>query len=434
MVRVAFLLLSNPLAAAALTLEEAVNLSLTRNERAASADEVTRAAEARVGQARSFLLPDLTLLGDYTRRSHETTRTVDGVTSTLQSRDGREARLNLEQTLFDAQAWPLLQSARRARTAARYDARDTKRLLAFETADTYLTVLAADRVARAAGERLELAERNLEEVRVRFDAQLVSSNDVTLAELEAASAERELVRVRGLARTARLNLGQLLAVDIAESDSLIIPNMLLVDAARPVDEFPVPKSQAVERRPDVQAERARAAAAHSIAREPLMRYLPDLDFLGTAWSTNEAGFTGDDTDWTVGLGLTWELFDGGAREAERSERAALARAAEFDLAHLERRVAVDVEAAQVAVESQQASLARAEVAVNAARRNATETTELYRRGLLRAFEVVDANVQLFEAEVERTSAQYELALAYLDLRAAVGLDPLDTMAVEEVEP
>jgi hypothetical protein len=284
-----------------------------------------------------------------------------------------------------------LQSARRARDAARYDARDTKRLLAYETAESFLTVLAADRVARAAAQRLELAQRNREEVQVRFGAQLVSSNDVTLAELEAASAERELVRVRGLARTARLNLGQLLAVEVAEDDSLTVPRDLLVAAAQPVAEFPVPKSQAVERRPDVQAGRARAAAAHSIAREPLMRYFPDLDFLGSAWSTNESGLSGEDTDWTVGLGLTWELFDGFERESDRSERAALARAAELDLAHLERRVEVDVETAQVAVESQQASLARAEVAVDAAQRNANETSELYRRGLLRAFEVVDAN-------------------------------------------
>ncbi len=432
MVQAGFLLLSSS-PAAGLTLEEAINLSLTRNERAAAADEETRAAEARVGQARSFLLPDLTLLGDYTRRTHETTRTVGGVT-TLQSREAREARLNVEQTLFDAQAWPLLQSAKRAREAARYDARDTKRLLAYETAETFLTVLAADRVARAAAERLELAERNREEVEVRFGAQLVGSNDVTLAELEAASAEREVVRVHGLARTARLNLGQLLAVEVAESDSLTVPDELIVAAARPVAEFPVPKSQAVERRPDVQAERARAAAAHSIANEPLMRYLPDLDFLGTAWSTNDRGANVEDPDWTVGLGLTWELFDGFQRESERSERAALARAAELDLAHLERRVAVDVETAQVAVESQQASLARSEVAVDAARRNLTETSELYRRGLVRAFEVVDANVQLFEAEVERTGAQYELGLAYLDLRAAVGLDPLDSIRIEEERP
>jgi len=408
--------------AGGLTLEEAIALSLANNERAKAADEGRRAAGARVAKARSFLLPDLTLEGDYTRRSHETQRTVDGNTSTLQSRDGREARATVDQTIFDAQAWPLLSQARRAHEAARHQAFDTQRNLAYETAQTFLTALSNEQVMQAAAERLDLAERNLEEIRVRFDAQLVGSNDVTRAELEVASAERELVRARGTARISRLVLGYLVDAEIA--DSLAVPSALLAQAARPVEPAEVAVPEATQRRPDVQAERARAAALRWAAREPLTRYLPDLDFTGTAWTTNESGFSGRDQDWTLGLGLTWELFDGGEREADRSERAALARESELNLEHLERGVDVDIETARVALESEQASLARAEVAVAAARRNAGETTELYRQGLVRALEVVDANVQLFEAEVERTGAQYALALAFLDLRAAVGLDPL----------
>jgi outer membrane protein TolC len=407
---------------AGLTLEEAIALSLARNERGLAADQVARAAAARVGRARSLLLPDLTLLGDYTRRSHETRRTVDGETSVLQSRDGLEGRVNLEQTIFDAQAFPLMAQARRGRDAARSDAIDVKRQLAYETAGAFLAGLTSERVAQAASERLDLAQRNLEEIRVRFDAQLVGSNDVTRAELETAAAELALVRARGIARTARLDLGYLLDAEIA--DSLVVPTDLLEKAAGPVEMLAIAGTEAAGRRPDIQAERARAAGLRSAALEPLMRYFPDLDFIGTAWTTNESGFSGRDEDWTLGLGLTWGLFDGGEREADRSERAALARAAELELDSLERAVDVEINTARVSVESQQASLVRAEVAVAAARRNATETAELYRRGLVRALEVVDANVQLFEAEVERTGAQYSLALAYLDLRAAVGLDPL----------
>jgi outer membrane protein TolC len=172
----------------ALTLEDAIAQALSENELARSADERARAAEARVGVARGFLLPDLTATSDYTRRSHETRRTDAQGTTTLQSRDATESRLTLEQTVFDAQAWPLLLQARRARDAARYAALDARRQLAFETAQAFLAALSSEQIARAAAERLDLAQRNHSEVRVRFDAQLVGSNDVTRAELEAASA------------------------------------------------------------------------------------------------------------------------------------------------------------------------------------------------------------------------------------------------------
>jgi outer membrane protein TolC len=157
----------------------------------------------------------------------------------------------------------------------------------------------------------------------------------------------------------------------------------------------------------------------------LARYLPDLVATGTARSS--AGSVNDvrDQDWTAGLSLRWEIFDGGGREAERSERVALARAAGLALENLERTAANEMETARVDLESQQASLTRSRVAVEAARKNAVEATELYRRGLTRALEVVDANVQLFEAEVGQAGSEFALALSYLNLRSALGLDPLE---------
>ena len=157
-----------------------------------------------------------------------------------------------------------------------------------------------------------------------------------------------------------------------------------------------------------------------------MRYFPDLDFNGEAWTTNESGFNERSEDWSLAMGLTWDLFDGGERESERGERKALARRAEWDLANRERSVDIDVETARVSLESEQASLTRAEAAVEAAERNAREVTELYRQGLVRALEIVDANFQLFSTQVERTNAQYSLAVAFLGFRAAEGLEPFET--------
>jgi outer membrane protein TolC len=413
--------------AGALTLEEAIQRALERNELGLAAGETAKAAAARVSRAKSFLLPDVTVNGDWIRRSHETTRTVEGVTSILSTRDALEGRVSVNQTIFDARAWPLLRQARHARDAAELDAVEVRRQLAFDTAEIYLAVLAGEQVARAAEERRDLADQNTREVRVRFGAQLVSSNDVSRAELESAVAERELVEARGAVRAARLALAYLL--DQPVTDSLEVPQTLLRGAAAvPTGNTPdgvaPPDSAANERRPDILANRSRVEALEASADEPTARYLPQLNFDAQGWATNEAGFEGRSEDWTLGLGLTWPLFDGFDREATKSERDALARAGALALQNQERGVAVEIATARVAVESRQATLAQSDVAVQAARRNASESAELYRRGLIRALEAVDANVQLFEAEVERTRAQFTLALAWLDLKAALGYDPL----------
>ena len=64
--------------------------------------------------------------------------------------------------------------------------------------------------------------------------------------------------------------------------------------------------------------------------------------------------------------------------------------------------------------------------MTAARKNVEETATLYRQGLATALELTDANDSRFEAEIGYSGAEYAMALAYLALRQAVGLDPIGT--------
>jgi len=126
---------------------------------------------------------------------------------------------------------------------------------------------------------------------------------------------------------------------------------------------------------------------------------------------------------TVGATLSWTLFDGLARFADRRERQAQAKLADLDVQAAARRVDVEVREALVSLENQRASLKQASVAYDVAKKNAAETAELYRQGLASALEVADANVSLFEAEVALVQERYGLGVAFLNLEAALGLDP-----------
>ena len=80
--------------------------------------------------------------------------------------------------------------------------------------------------------------------------------------------------------------------------------------------------------------------------------------------------------------------------------------------------------ALVAMASAQATLTQAEATRDVAEKNAEEAAALYARGLTTALAVSDADAKLFEAEVELIRQRYGLAIAYLDLRAAAGRDPV----------
>ncbi|HEX8698414.1 MAG TPA: TolC family protein [Myxococcaceae bacterium] len=398
-----------------------MSLAAERNERTLAAQQRAEAAEARVARARAFFFPELTLTTTYTRRIQPTV---------VQRRDALGATAMARVTLFDARGFPLYRAARLEGEAAELESREARRLVGFEAADAFLTTLGNQQVYEAAVRRLEFAQQSLQDAKARAEAGLASINDVTRAELEVASAEVQLAEARGSAETSRLELGFLLVSPV--EGALAPPEPLLGEALRPDEGLLSLIPGAAERRMDVLSTRLRVQALEASAREPLARLFPTLGLTGQYRLTNETGPIGVPGEQLflnrgsgfIALELAWNLFDGGERYAERRERVALARAAELEATALTRRVDVDIERARVSLRNAQAALKQSELATEQARKNAEETGILYRQGLATALAISDAALRLFEAEVSLARARYSLGIALLDLRAAVGLDPL----------
>ena len=74
---------------------------------------------------------------------------------------------------------------------------------AFET-------LNVQQVLEAAGHRRDFARATLDDARARFEAGLVSSNDVTKAQLELATAERVVAQAQGDMLASRVALSNVI--------------------------------------------------------------------------------------------------------------------------------------------------------------------------------------------------------------------------------
>jgi outer membrane protein TolC len=404
-----FILLTPVLVAAQegpLTIDRAVQLAVTRNERGAIADTVAEAADARVSRARTALFPRIDVTGQYRNDSAADTR------------NQLTASALVTQPLFDARVFPLMRQARLERDAARLSATEQKRLVGFDAANAFVTALSLENVLLAAANRREFARTSLIDVRARFEAGLVSSNDVTRAELEMATAERGVVQAGGNVEDAVLELENL--VNAKVDGPLQTPEALLAAAATApaVDDDVV--NAATDRRSDIAATRARVEALRAFAEEPRLRFIPSVTLNAQSRNINEGPITDRQNEGFVGMTLNWSAFDAGLRNAETAERNALVRGAELQLELARRDVERQMRGAAVALTTEQAALREAAAALRAARRNAEETNELYRQGLASALELADANRQLFEAEVAEVTARFRMAVAYLALREARG--------------
>lgn len=407
-----------------LTLDKAIQMALSRNERALQAGELVSVAEAQVTRARAYFLPSINASGTYTRRPFESIRIIGGQQVISQNYNALSGNAQVSLVLFDSRSIPTLRQASMDKTSEENAAVDSRRTLTFEVSNAFLMTLSVDQVMEASKHRFEYAKQALEAAKARFAAGLVSGNDVTRAELEQATAEMGITQITGQVETTRLQLGYLLCDADIGRKTLQAPEFLLKtaeDNPQAVEQLVV---QAQDRRPDLVSLRWRARAQHALVLEPTLKWLPTVTFNGAYRYTNEPGLTGRNFNWNVGLTVSWPIFDGLTRNADYQERKSLAYMADLDVRSAERKVELDVRGAFVALNNARASLKLATVAHNVALKNATETAELYRQGLSQALQVADANVRLFESEVGLAQARYGLGIAYLNLEAALGLDPL----------
>jgi outer membrane protein TolC len=401
-----------------LTLEQAIAHALAHNEQPRMASERARATEARVDRARSMFFPTVTAVGSYLFRPDPASVTTPLGTRS-QDRHAFTGAVGLNVNVFEPRAFPLYSQAKHENAAADLRAEETQRRLAFDVARAYIAALGVEQVQRAAEQRLWLAQRILDGASGRFEAGLSSSNDVTRAQLEMASAKRELARSRGDVESARLELGFLIGADVREA--LVAPPAALSTGAASSDARAL-SEDARARRKDLAAANQQSDALDAAADEPTMRWLPNLALTADYRATTEE-FFGRHDELTAGVQLTWVLWDGGERSADRDERVAVATVSEIEAQVLSRRIGVDVRQALTQIQRGQAEAVEAEAAAIAARKNMDETRELYRQGLLQSLAVADAALQLFAAEVELVRARYGVATAMLDLRSAAGLDP-----------
>lgn len=402
---------AQPPAPEQLTIDAAIRLALSRNERAAIADLEVAIAEAGVSRARVAFLPIVELTGSDVIRPRE------------DPWNSAQAQLALSQPLFDPSASPLYGQAKHTLAAQRATRVDDRRRLAFEAASAFMSVLLADQVAQAAQRKLDTATANLASTEAQLKAQLVSSNDVTRAQISLATATRDLAASRGNLETAYIELERLVVAKLGRG--LAPPVVLLAAGQRAQQAADALVASSIPRRADLVANKELARAAHDFAREPRRRYLPSLELGGQLTAVADPPAMGHAIDGQISLVARWTLFDSGERSAERRARSAQAAISDLEAAALVRSIDAEVRSAALRLASRQQALVAAGAARDAARKGADEAAILYRQGLAKAIELVDANDQRFIAEVNYATSEFDVASAYLALRQAMGLEPLE---------
>jgi outer membrane protein TolC len=382
------------------------------------------AAGARVRQARSALLPNLSLAGSWVNRTFNPRTlgfTIPGfslpsLTPPFNAYDGR-ARVT--QTLFDLSSVSRVSAARGQLNAANADRTAVLEMAAQNVALAYVRAARAQAVVAARQADSALAAELVTLAVAQQRAGVSASIDVTRAKTQLADAAGGLVVAINQVDRARIDLARALGIDpstpIALTDSL----SAALGAADVPGDRNAAVAQAVAARPDLRAEQARGAAARQAVSAIAAERLPRVDLEA------DYGFSGlrpADATGTrqVAVEVTLPILDGFRREGRKAEQEAVVREADVRVRDLRQQVAADVDGALLDLGSAGAQQRIAAERLQLAAQEVAEARQRFKAGVAGNIEVINAQSSLLRARDADIDARFAAVSARIALARSVG--------------
>ena len=407
-----------------LTLDDAIARGLQASHRVVEIDARQEAARAVEGQRKAASMPQLALLAGYARTNHVDEFGIPGGLLIYPDvPDNIRSRIDLQWPIYTGGRTSALMRAAAAETNAIAQDRDAARAdLKLDITRAYWAVITARASVEVVTEALARIGAHLNDVRNQLNVGLVPPSEVLSLEAQQARQQMLLIEARNLADTAEADFRRLAGLtpdapfELADriDTPAAIPRQVppLVEAARANRA----ERKALEIR--VGALGARKAAAEA-GRLPLIATVGGYDVARpnpkifprlAAWRPS----------WDIGVNLTWSLFDGGRVKAETAEAAANQRAAEERLKDFDANVDLEVRQRAADLASAEAAIAAAEVGVRSATEARRMIADRFSAGVATNTDVIDAQVVLLQAELDRTRSLANAHLAAARLDRAVG--------------
>ena len=124
--------------------------------------------------------------------------------------------------------------------------------------------------------------------------------------------------------------------------------------------------------------------------------------------------------WDVSLNLSWQFWDSGRAAAERTEAQFQALSIRERRADVETQVRADVQKQLVELASARAALVPARLAVTAAQETNRVLDDRFEAGVATTLDVLDAQVSVLQAELDRARVLAEIKLSEARLARVLG--------------
>ncbi len=417
-----------------LTLDDALARAAATSHRLGELRAREAAAASVLDQRKTADLPTIELQAGYQRTNHVDEFGFPQTDGTFQILypdvpNNWRSRVDLQWPIYTGGRDRALERAADAeRQATGQDLQNARADLRLETTRAFWALVTAIESARVVRESVARIESQLEDVKARFEAGFLPPNDVLTLETRVSLQHSLLIDAENQRESARAELARLIGAPL---DSAFEPDAALESVQQTA---PAPSQTpssitlaagARTERADRQALVFRADAADARIDSAKAGKLPTLAVIaGYDYARPNARiFPREDEwkpSWDIGVNMSWSLWNGGRTAAEIAEARSQATAARERLAELDTVIGLEVRQRQLALDSARAQVIPAADAVRSAAEARRVVQERFGAGVATSTDLLDAQQDQLQAELERTRALANVRLAEARLARALG--------------
>ena len=328
--------------------------------------------------------------------------------------------LNASWTLFDGKRRNTIKSNQLQEQQQQYAFQESLDNLQIEILTDYLQILYAEEAVNICKQTVEVSLRQVERSRELLAAGSISKSDLAQLEAQYSNDKYQLVSAEANRDQLRLNLKQLLELDIDVEMNLALP---------PIDEskvlVPLPDKSTVYATalgfiPSIQSGKLELEVAELNIANAKAGYYPNLSLnagIGTGHNTDNNGGIGtqlkQSLNESIGLTLSIPIY---SRRANKSavERARIQqKISELDLKNQEKNLLNQIESAWLDASSAQSQYLAAREQLNATQTSFELTEEQFYLGMKNTVEMLTAKNNWLSAQQEELQSRF---MALLNLK------------------
>ncbi len=334
-------------------------------------------------------------------------------------------------------SWALINPSRSPRIAAARDNYEKAknqyliglRQLRLDAATLYFNLQEQDEQVRIGQESVRSSQVSLRDARARYQAGVATKLEVLQAETQLARDQQLLTLSLARQSIARRALAANLSLPQDVTPTAKDPSRVLGVWLPSLQESIV---AAYTLREELDQALLDISAANSNANAELAQVQPFLNIVNTFSAGRSYGYEfvrtpipneeGWNADNTVGLNLSWNIFDGGRARARYRQEKQRAQQSRFNFATTRDQIRQEVEESFYLLEQNNRDISTTSREVISARESLRLARLRFQAGVTTQREVVDTQRDLTQAEVRYSSAIADYNRNLADLRRRTGLD------------